>query len=785
MKRLAPSRMWGTALALIMSALLVGCGIDTLGSIIRKVQATNDSNRLRLLPSWPFGLRVEIGEASVAWDKIQRDLDKGLAKSGATTSTDASGVPVIEPPATSIPTINLGEKLRADSTTSSDIATVSFGIPITSKTIDPTVIRLAETPAGQSTFPFGPPIGNQTLSSAKAAADALNISNTVGLPQAANLDKVERKVQDIPDVQTMTLSSGSLTIPLSNETAGTLTVLLKLSDGANQVLSSPATITKVLAPRTSETIAIDLSGKIITAPLITEATTSGNIPAGTTLDKINPDTDKIQVGPTTIAMDATEATVHLPRKQGSNPNAAGYDANLKEINQTFNVSSRIPAESGVKKVTAVKVATGSITLDVTNGFGVDGDMTIRFFGINSPFNTLAGPIVRQGDGSLILQVNSNQQATATIDLAGADIRPDSNGNIQAVVSPVTLDTDSDRTHGNATLPAHNYSRITKNDKLFGTVVMSSLVFESVTGSFDRTQAITPSNVPLDLPPEFTETGIQPGRVNIGLIIKNQSAISGTLTPSVAALDANAQPIKKADGKPLTVQFEGASAVFPRIPFKGDFTGTTEFGATASTRIEINERNSNIVDVLQAGAKFVAFGGDTRVFGNDITLTRHDVLGGRVEIGIPLALIVAPFGVGTSKKPYDLPPSPLGIDASTAEQMDKYLKSASLDFRCENGWGLPLSLSILMSPGPDPYKAGAAVLTRVLSLGSGPVTLSSIELTEEDSKKLSKLTTLGVRISSAGTAGQVVQLHRSDALKIRIAARIKVQVSPELAGGVGK
>lgn len=760
-------------MALVFALLLAGCGITQILDITRKIQATNDSNRLRLAPSWPIAMQVEIGEAQIAWGKVQKSLDEQLGKSGASTSVDASGVPIILPPATDIAPIKLGDKMKIDQVVDQDIATISLGIPVTSKTIAATTIRLSDTPAGQTTFNFPPPIGAQRLSNAKTAAVALGIADTVGLPSAASLTRVERKEQEIPDVQSATLDAGSLTVPLANDTAGLLTVEIRLSDGAGQILGSR---TETLAPRSTGSLSFNLAGKTITSPLITDATTSGEIPAGTTLDRIEPDTDKIVVGPTTIAMDASQAKVHLTAQQGRNPAAAGYNAALADIIQDFDVTANLPADSGIKQITSVTIASGSLLLDITNGFGVDGDVRLEFQGIKNINRDPLGPMVKNSDGSFVLRIDSRSQATASLDLAGADIEPDpTTGKIRVRVSPATLDTDYDRTHGPARPPAHNYTVVGKGDQLFGKISLGRLTFARVKGSFDSTQAIPTSEVPVDLPREFAETGIQPARVSIKLVIRNQSQISGRLTPAISGI--------KDDGTILPIRLEGPSAAHPREPFRGDFLGANDANATRSTTIEINERNSNIVEVLRAGAKKMRFGGQTRVFGSNVTLGAADLVGGKVEIEIPLALIVEPFGVGTSRKPFDIQPaSPLGIDAGTKAQIEKFVKGVGLDFRIENGWRLPLTIGLLFSEQDDPYADGAAAFTRTLALGSGPLALSTLDLNEDEARKLGKIKKLGIRISSPGSGGRVVELHRTDLLKIRIAARVKAQVGPELMQG---
>ncbi|MBM3266155.1 MAG: hypothetical protein FJZ01_00780 [Candidatus Sericytochromatia bacterium] len=756
-----------------MALFLTGCGFTSAFDIAKKLTSTSESNRLKLLPSWPLGLRVELGEAKIAWGKVQKQLDDKIVQSGASVSEDASGVPVITPPATDIPPVKLGEKLRVDATTKQDIATVSIGIPITSHQVPGVTVKLSDTPAGQTLFPFPPPIGNQTLASAKTIAGAQ--ASSIQLPQPASLDRTETQTQNIQDVQSATLASGSLTVPLVNDTAGTLTVTVTLKDGTNQTLGTDS---KSLGPRSTGQILIDISGKTITAPLVTTIQTQGNIPQGTTLDKINPDTDKVSAGPIGLSMDATQANVHIAERQGSNPSGAGYDANLKDIVQSFDISGQIPSDSGIKRITSVKVSSGSLDLDMTNNFGVDTDLRIRFDGLTG-ISTVSGSIVRNTQDTVTLEVNANNRATASIPLAGCIITPNAQtGKITAVVSPRTLDTDNDRSHPRPVPPAKNYVLVNKTDSLAGSVTMTPMAFEYVEGDFDRTQPLPNSDVPVSLPKEFTDTGIQPARVSIKLTIKNQSMINGKLIPVMTGIATG--------GTQIPITFD-AETIGSRVAFNGDFTGATSTGATADTVIEINEKNSNIVSALQAGITTLRFGGSTKVTGNGIKVTQDDVIGGKVDIEIPLAVIVQAFGPGSARKPFDLEPAnPLDIDDSTRDQIDKYLKGAAIEFRVENGWGLPLNLGILMSTNSvavGPYAPGAAAISRTISLGSGPVTLSTVDLTEEEAKKLGSLKCLGVRIGSPGTGGKIVELMKSSQLKIRIAVRLKLQIGPELAGGL--
>ncbi|MBI6546263.1 MAG: hypothetical protein HY692_05680 [Cyanobacteria bacterium NC_groundwater_1444_Ag_S-0.65um_54_12] len=746
-----------TILSLSLVIFMGGCGVTQILDIVKKVQSVTDTKRL--LPSWPLDFTIDLADISMTFgdERIQKSLREGPMK--GLLNYDAVGAGTITPPATAIPAIELGERLRVDTAVTTPIDPMSIGIPMTNRTIPATTIRFADTPAAALPFNFPLPIGSMTITQAKSKAKELSIDTSIlKLPASASMATQVSSQQSLEEVRSATLSTGRLTVPLNNQTAGQLTVEIQLKDGTGQIVASGS---REVTARSSGEIALVLDGKTVVSPLTIIASTSGSIPADTSLDSIDPENDKMQVGPSSLVMDASAAEVHLPRRQGKTP-GTDYEASLAPKQQSFNISSRLPADSGVKRLDLVEVASGSLQISTNNGFGADGNLTIRLSGISQ----ISGAA---SDGSLKVEINANSSATTSFDLAGALITPDASGNITAVVEPETLDTDNDRSHGLPASGSHNFVAVQRTDQLSGNVTLSPMTFRRVEGYFERQQDLPVSEVPIQLPTELASTGINPSQISVKFVIYNQSQINGEFKPDISGFLAN--------GSTMSLDLYQPGVAPPKEVFKGTFNGSDTIEATASTAIEINERNSNILDLLKAGVTKLRMGGQASVTGNRIT--NRDQLAGQVEIAIPLALLVEPFGLGQARPPFDVkPPSPLNFDKSTQEQLRKYLRGIWLDIRVDNGWHLPLDLTILLSKLPDPY-SDAAALTKKLSLGAGPTTTSQIALNQEESLLLPDLKTIGFRVTSPGTGGKAARLLLSDALRIRAMVRARAIMSGTL------
>ncbi|MBU6429141.1 MAG: hypothetical protein KGR26_09045, partial [Cyanobacteria bacterium REEB65] len=306
---------------------------------------------------------------------------------------------------------------------------------------------------------------------------------------------------------------------------------------------------------------------------------------------------------------------------------------------------------------------------------------------------------------------------------------------------------------------------------------SPLTFGALQASIDVTEPIPTNSVPVNLPPELAQTGISPGAVSIKLTINNQSQLSGQFSPQIAGVTANGTVI------PLVLH-QGAVSP-PQTAFDGSFAPATTTGATQSTTITIDQTNSNILGLLSGGATTLEVGGGVRVFGNHVAITSQDAVGARADIAIPLSLVFAPFGPGQAHPAYDVQPaSPLAISSSVQGQIQQYLQSAELDVRVDNGWKFPFVLTLLFSSTKDPYTDSAA-LSRTLSLGTGPTTVSTLSLGPQDLADLPNFKTLGIALTSPGSAGQALSIATTDTLRIQVAVRIVAMAGGQLIHAVGQ
>lgn len=775
----------GLGLALLMG----GCAFSALATIVGRVTAVKSPTQLA--PSWPSDDTVLLLDQSIAFGdpKILGSLATGALKGELATSS--TGIATISPAPIAIPTISLGTDLSFPSSTSVAIPKVSIGIPGDTASIPSTTVTFAQTSAGSQTYSFpGLPGGtNVTVATAKqiAASSLCNcVNNAIG--ETISVDATASSTQQFADVEDLQLSSSTaqtLAIPVDNETAANLTVTVTLTDGTGQVLGTNSLpLSGKAGGSNTGNVDISLTGKSILGSansamsLAMSVSMTGTIPSTTTWADIDPVNDHITIGPSTLNLVPVSGDIHATAQQGTDASGTGYNAALAPLTQTFPVTSQLPASSGVKGLSSVTVASGSMTVTVDNQLAVDGNLGLSFNGISNVTSAqdVSDPsqlAISAVGGVLTLPVDAGTTSVFLVPLNGATITPDASGNVAAVVTPSTLDTDDDRSHPNPHAIPHNWVHVTTSQSLAGSVVLEPLSFQSVAGSVDTTQTIATQSVPFNLPSQFTQTGISPAEISVAVTVANQSQLSGTFTPSIVGLTSS--------GTQIPLVFSATASP----PFSGAFLGASTAGATQSTTLVIDQNNSNILQLLEAGVSELQVGGSVTVQSSDATITPSDQIGGQVTVAIPLSIIVPPFGPGQTHPAIQIqPPSPLNLSSSTTAQLDQVLQSAELDLRVDNGWQFPLVLNVLLSTTTDPYSDANAIV-RTLSLGSGPEADSSLSLTAQQIAELAQLKTIGFEISSPGTGGSAISILPTDTLHVQVSAHISAKVGTPLITSFGK
>ena len=756
-----------------VATLASGCAIGAIATIVGRITSAQSPGQLA--PSWPTDDTLELVDQSIAFGdpKIQGSLANAFSGKGI-LATSSTGVATISPAPIALPVTALGSHLQVATPYNLAMPSESIGIPESSSSIPATSISFAQTPAGSATYNF-PGVGTVPLTEAcTLAAQPQYAGLTLG--SAVDMSSSTSTSAAIPNVEDVTVASGSLVVPVNNNTAGAISSLtITVTDAQNRIVASlPAgSANGSIASRTAKTYSFDLSGKTIASPVNISVSIVASMPGTTALSQIHPSTDGFTVGPTTLDIEPQSGHVHMPAQQGTDPQLSSYNPALAPIVQTFPVTSRIATDSGITAVDSVTVGSGSLTITLNNQLAVAGNVDLAFNGIakvNSAIlqSSPGAPTVTASAGVLSLPVAPSTTSVITVPLGGAVITPDASGNVTATLTPTTQDSSPSAT-------TNGYAYVTTSDTLGGSVTLSPMTFASVVGSFNVTEPIASQTLPLDLPTEITQTGIAPGAVAISLDLANQSELSGVLDPQIVGIASSGVQV------PLILN---ATASPPQTVFSGAFSGATTAGATQSTTIRIDQTDSNILQLLAAGVSQLQVGGTATITASHASINATDQIGGQVSIAIPLSLVVPAFGPNEPEPAYDVnPPTPVNLSAQTATQLQN-LQSAELDFRIDNGWHFPLTVNVLLSTTSDPYTDPSAIV-RTLSLGAGPTTLSSLVLDSQQIALLPKLKTIGFEITSPGTGGQAISLLPTDAVQLQITAHVKAQLSTGLLSTLGK
>ncbi len=754
-------------LGTLVATLSSGCAIGAIATIVGRITSAKSASQLA--PSWPTDDTVELVDQSIAFGdpKIQGSLASAFGGKGL-LATSSTGVATISPPPMTLPLTSLGSHLQVATPYNLAVPAKTIGIPESSSSIPATSITFAQTPAGNATYNF-PGVGTVPLSQAcTLASQPAYAGLTLGTP--VDMSSSTSTSEAIPNVEDVTVASGSLVVPVNNNTAAVISSLvITVTDANNNTVASlPAGAANgTIQPRTSATYSFDLTGKTIASPVTISVSITAAMPGSTPLSQIHPSTDGFTVGATTLAIQPQSGHVHMPAQQGTNPLLSSYNPALAPIVQTFPVTSRIATASGITAVDSVSVGSGSLTITLNNGLAVAGNFDLAFNGItnvNSAILTSSpgAPTITANAGVLSLPIAASTTSVITVPLSGATITPDATGDVTATLTPTTQDSSPSAT-------TNGYAYVTSSDSLGGSVTLSPMTFSSVVGSFNVTEPIASQTVPLDLPTEITQTGIAPGAIAISLDLANQSELSGVLDPQIVGIASSGVQV------PLVLN---ATASPPQTVFSGAFAGATTAGATQSTTIRIDQTNSNILQLLAAGVSQLQIGGAATITASHASINSTDQIGGQVSIAIPLSLVVPAFGPNQAEPAYDVnPPTPVTLSAQTASQLQN-LQSAELDFRVDNGWHFPLTVNVLLSTTSDPYTDSGAIV-RTLSLGSGPTTLSSLVLDSQQIAMLPQLKTIGFQITSPGTGGQAISILSTDAIAFQITAHVKAQLSTGL------
>lgn len=724
------------SLLVAMSLLLGGCGLELFQTASRLATG----NAMSALPSWPVDLKAGLGDASLPVSKLLESSDQ------IPLVVDEDKTYTLRPAPQAIPAVKVGENLKVPEQATMSIPAQTLPDPPLTQTMAGPSLTLDD--LGITSIPIG---GGLTIGD--AIADPA-LADPTPMPASVAFDKPQSSTVDLADLRRAKLDAGStITLTVVNEVGGegsadqvsmgmTLEDLRIISNGV--VINQTWHDTHPSVALTSGAIAVALdANQILAGSLTVSFHAKGQVPAGFNLKRLDGN-QRISIG---LGTDIKIKAISLPAK--------GFPA----VDQAFDVP--IPAGQGIKSIEEVRIASGSIGLHLTNGFGVNASMHIALQGITdatgSPY--VASVLVPAGGATPAVK-------DVELDLAGAVI---TGTHVGIRVTGQSYDTEAVAPEIPASLVLPDKMAVYKaGQSLSGEAIVRALTFESVSAVIDRTVPISSSSTPIDLPKEFKDLGIGFARVSIQLKINNKSQLPGQMTLDVKAV--------LPDDTTMPLSYTGSLAMAP----------AEAVGDVKTTVIDINERNSNLVSLLNAGAKALQFGGSVSIDSGTsaVTLTRYDELSGEVAVSVPLSVIFPAMGPDQAIKPYDIKPAtPLNLDATTKDRLGQGLVTRfAITAMIDNGLHLPLVLNLLFSKADDPY-SDATAIAKTLALGDGLSTQTSvIELDSDEMSFLKDARTIAFRLTSPGTKGQAVSLRSTDELHIRLLAQIKLKVSASVVQG---
>ncbi|MEB3186872.1 MAG: hypothetical protein VKP72_05455 [bacterium] len=777
-------------LVLGLSSWLTGCGLELLGTVQRlQTQATTSKSGLPLgaLPSWPVSLKVGLGEVSATLGEFVKpgegdlpllEMEDGRYEVRLKPITFAgfdlgkvlsAGTPTRDIP---IPTRGLSEKTPD-----------AFTTPTVTKTLEELKILEVTIPD-----PINQSIGTILELSRSADPVTANLARNITLPSPLTFPTTGDIPLDIGPITLGTTSrialgaSSKVVIPIRRDIGGpgSTDKLVPIVSGL-RIESDKRLINKTWLDA-NPTVTLPADG-FLEIPLDEGAVIAKDLEIhggirGTLLPGFRPvDLDNAQQ----ISLEAGTVSVQIARFSLGRQASGSF--NIPPVAQDFTDKFQALEDQGVQSPSDVTIGTGSIEVRVNNGFGLSSRIGFTVKGLeDSAGRTFQRAIFIPGT----TRRGEPRIATRSISLAGAVLK---SANIEVIPEVETIDTDEraidiqnrygadfDRLFPDAASMAQAARDLEVADglaifdgsaQISGTISLGSLQLDSLKGKLRPTRPteISTQSFPLNLPADLladdpATLSVQPASISLTIRLSNRSQLAGTV-----ALNAEAS-IKDAS-RPVDLS---------RLPVP-TLRPAEASGLSRDTIIELTESNSNLVDLIRAGASQLSVRGQVSIDTGEtpVALSSRDRITGSVLASVPLSVIVK------GQRTQELEARPLGLDAATRKQLEQGLvERVALLPRVENGLKIPLAVDLLISSQANPYRDTAA-LVKHLELGDGPETASVLELVRDEIPALSAAKTLGVRIRAGDGQTRKVTLRSTDGLRIQLGVALKVRIKPDSLG----
>jgi hypothetical protein len=558
-------------------------------------------------------------------------------------------------------------------------------------------------------------------------APADGVVNLLTIVPAFPID-VLSAAQDIPDVDSATLTSGSITITLNNG----LPVPVSADSGPDQLfltLEDPGTgaviatfVFPEVAGGSSNVQTVDLAGATLPGSVSVRMLGGSPGSGGQVVTVNGTDSIDIEAQFTDMVVSSAQAVVGA---------------------QTFQTSFETELPADYEMQSAV-ISSGSVVLDVNNNMPVPCVAVMTWH-----------ELMDLGDQPLSVTFNldAGQTQSRTVDFAGY-ILTAGGAPLTALVANVDITTNG--SEGSSVL-------LTADDGLTADLLGGTIAFSSVTGLVpDYNVAIDPIMESIDLPAEMD--GLQLVAASMVMHVTNS-----------AGLPAN-----------LALTMEGTSAAGHTVTMDVTESIMAAQDRATTTDIVLDETNSSILDFLNNLPVSITLAGDVIVGGDGVvgTVSVDDFAVISWDIHAPVEVIIT----GTT---LDTDPSSLDLDQDMRDMIRDHALGAYIQTEIQNHLPVAVELFIkagtdtsTLATAPlleiGPLIVDAALVDPITHIVTQSVlSMPTVDLSAEDALVFSQPdlhTLIEVRLPSS--EGNPVRMMSTDYLEVRGIIQMDVNVNDQ-------
>jgi len=534
--------------------------------------------------------------------------------------------------------------------------------------------------------------------------------------------------QDIPDIESATMTSGTISLTLTNG----LPVPVSAASGADQLqisLEDPASgsvVALFVFPEVpaggSSVQTFDLAGTTLPGDIRVRMQGGSQGSSGLVVNVNGSDSIEIEAQFTNLVVSSAEAVIGQ---------------------QTFETSfeTELPADYELEMAV---ISSGSVQLDVTNGMPVPCQAVMTW---NKLQDLSSGPL------SVVFDLAAGQSLSQVVDFSGY-ILSSSGDPITSLVADVDI-----------TTPGSEGSSVTLSagDGLTADLMGGTISFNSVTGLVPNYSVpIDPILEEIDLPDEMD--GLELVAASMVMHVTNSAGLPADLA--------------------LTLQ--GTSSSGNVVTMEVNEVILAAQARATVTDIVLDQTNSSIVDFLNNLPVNISLSGDVIVGGNGVTGTVHadDFAVISWDINAPVEVVIT----GTT---LDGEPSALDLDQDMRDMIGDHVRGAFIQTEIQNHMPVAVELFIkagcdtaTLASAPlleiGPLVVDAALVDPVTHIVTQSViSTPTVDLSAEDALIFSREglhTLIEVRLPSSN--GTIVRMMSTDYLEVRGAIQMDVNVNDQ-------